>query len=677
MTIPRNEKVGSFLCKTTWVLVFLGAGCAQKSFEPPQDYPIASVSVKNVRITDSFWAPRQETLRKATLPHIYERLVETGRIGLFERAAAVLRGERVEDRDPPQFPFDDTDVYKWLEAASFWLAAHPDDVELDRLVDEVIAKVAAAQEPDGYLYTTRTINPENPHKWAGKGRWELVREGSHELYNLGHLFEAAAAHYQATGKRNLLDVALKAAELLDRTFGPGKESVWPGHPVVEMGLARLYRVTGDERWVSLARFMIEERGPDGKPGSGKEYNQSHRPVLEQDEAVGHAVRAVYLYSGMADVGALAGVEAYWPVLEKLWMSVVARKMYVTGGIGATSDGEAFAEDYVLPNLTAYSETCAAIGGIFWNQRMFRRYGDGRYVDVLERALYNGALSGISLDGKAFFYTNPLESDGKHRRTPWFLCACCPPNIARLLGSVGEYVYAAGPDSVYVNLFIGSTAEIEVPGRSVVRVRQETEYPWAGNVKVTVEPSSPARFSLRLRVPGWTRDNPVPSDLYRFAEGEAPDVKLSVNGGSEDFTVEKGYVVLDREWVPGDVVEMELPMPVRRVLAHEAVEADRGRVALQRGPLVYALEGADHPDGRVRNLVLADESALQTEHREHLLGGVVVITGPGRALAYDSRDRVTRKEVTLTAIPYYAWANREPGEMAVWIPRTETLMEPAR
>lgn len=669
---PRQALAASVL----GLILTAGGGCGGGIPQPESDYPVRPVPVKDVRVETGFWAERQKMLRESALPHIYEQLVATGRLALFEQAAAALQGNPPAEPKLTTYPFDDTDVYKWLEAVSFWLAAHPDDEELDRLADQVIAKVAAAQEPDGYLYTFRTIAGPKAHQWLGRERWELVRDLSHELYNLGHLFEAAVAHHEATGKRNLLDVALKAAELLDRTFGPGKESVWPGHEGVEMALVKLYRVTGDERWLNLAKFMLDERGPDGKPGSGREYNQSHKPVIEQDEAVGHAVRAVYLYSGMADVAALKGVDPYWQALQKIWNSVVGRKIYVTGGIGATASGEAFAGDYELPNLTAYSETCAAIGGVFWNQRMFRRFADAKYIDVLERTLYNAALSGISLDGKSFFYTNPLESRGQHRRTPWFGCACCPPNIARLLASLGGYVYARDGASIYVNLFVGSSARVELEGGRRVRIRQQTQYPWEGEVRLTVEPENSSRFALRVRIPGWARGQAIPSDLYRFVDTDDSRPEFRLNDEPVEPTLEAGYAVFDREWKAGDTVVITFPMPARRLVAHERVAADRGRVALQRGPLVYCLEGPDHPAGKVRNVVLPDDVPLSPEYRSELLGGVTVIRSSGKAYSYDARGRVQEQAVELTAIPYCAWANRGPAEMVVWIPRDREYVSPA-
>ncbi|RYG70270.1 glycoside hydrolase family 127 protein, partial [bacterium] len=376
-----------------------------------RDYPVQPVPFTDVRLDDAFWAPRIETNRTVTIPFAFEQCEKSKRMYNFERAAAALRGEHVPDKKQTEFPFDDTDPYKVIEGASYALAVKP-DAALDAYLDKLIAQIAAAQEPDGYLYTTRTLDPQHPHPWAGKERWVLDRELSHELYNLGHLYEAACAHYQATGKRSLLDVAIRTADLLDRTFGPGKQAIWPGHQITEMGLVKLYRVTGEERYLNLAKFLLDVRGPDGKPGAGREYNQSHKPVVEQTTAVGHAVRATYMYSGMADVAAITGDASYLKAIDAIWENTVGRKLYITGGIGATAHGEAFGKDYELPNMTAYNETCAAIGNVYWNQRLFLLHGDAKYIDVLERSLYNGLISGVSLDGKGFFYPNPLESRGQ-------------------------------------------------------------------------------------------------------------------------------------------------------------------------------------------------------------------------------------------------------------------------
>ena len=562
---------------------------------PGRDYPITPVPFTAVRCTDVFWAPRIEINRAITVPFAFDQCAITGRVDLFRRAAAALRGDPDVDRTPPGFVFDDTDVYKVIEGAAYTLRGHPDPA-LEAYVDDLIALVAAAQEPDGYLYTARTINPAHPHPAAGRRRWAGERAHSHELYNLGHLYEAAVAYAQATGKHALLDVALRTAALLTRTFGPDKEPIWPGHQITEMALVKLGRATGDPRYLALAKFLLDSRGPDGWEGSGTEYNQSHREVVAQTEAVGHAVRATYMYAGMADVAAMGGAARYVPALDRLWEDVVARKLYVTGGIGATAEGEAFGRAYDLPNLTAYSETCAAIGNVFWNQRMFLLHADARYVDVLERTLYNALIAGVALDGMAFFYDNPLESHGQQARRPWFGCACCPSNVARFLPSLPGYVYAQQDDTIYVNLFVANTAEIALSAAGVVQLAQETRYPWDGAVRLRIGLARPGTFTLKVRIPGWAQGAPVPSDLYHFADRNDEAVTLTAGGAAVALELERGYATLRRTWQPGDVVELHLPMPVRRVAAQDQVAANQGRVALQRGPLVYCLEGVDNGGG---------------------------------------------------------------------------------
>ena len=635
-----------------------------------RDYPVKPVPFTSVHFNDAFWAPRLEINRKVTIPFAFKKDEETKRIYNFERAAAALRGETLKDKTPPGYPFDDTDVYKVIEGAAYALNVQPDP-ELEAYVDGLIAKIGAAQEADGYLYTTRTIDPEHPHRWAGTKRWELEKVDSHELYDLGHLYEAAVAYYQATGKRSLLDIALKTADLLDRTFGPGKQSIWPGHQITEMGLAKLYRVSGDPRYLNLAKFMLDARGPDGSRGSGRKYNQSHAKVVDQTEAVGHAVRATYMYSGMADVAALTGDLSYVNAIDKIWEDVAEKKLYITGGIGATGSGEAFGTAYELPNMSAYNETCAAVGNDFWNQRLFLLHADAKYIDVMERTLYNGLISGVSLDGKTFFYPNPLESAGQHRRSPWFGVACCPGNITRFLPSVPGYVYAQRGDALFVNLFIGSTADIKLDNGRKLKVVQETRYPWDGAVKMTVSPDRSSNLTLNVRIPGWARGEAVPSNLYRFVDKADEPVVLKVNGASVSAHVEKGYASVTRKWKRGDVVELNLPMPVRRIEANELVKADRGRIALQRGPIVYAAEGVDNPGGRVRNLVLPNDAKLNAEFRPDLLNGVEIVKARAVSLAYDEQGKVSRKDQDFVAIPYYAWANRGNGEMLVWIPNDES------
>ena len=450
-----------------------------------QDYPFQPVPFTAVHLNDDFWAPRLETNRLTTIPYAFRKCEETGRMYNFERAAGVLRGENLADRKPPGFPFDDTDPYKVLEGAPYSLAVQPDP-KLDGYLDKLIALIASAQEPDGYLYTTRTIDPQHPHPWSGSQRWVNEQDLSHELYDAGHLFEAAVAHYQATGKTNLLNVAIKEANLLCQTFGPATNQlhIWPGHEIVEMGLAKLYRVTGDARYLELAKYFIDVRGSHS---GGDDYHQSRIPPVEQTEAIGHAVRAGYLYSGMADVAALTGDTNYIHAIDTIWENCVGKKLYLTGGIGARHDGEALGDNYELPNLTAYNETCAAVANDFWNERLFLLHGNAKYVDVLERTLYNGLLSGVSLSGTKFFYPNPLESDGDYERSHWFGCACCPGNITRFLPSLPGYFYAQKDNNIFVNLFAGGVADIKLDGGRNIHLTQETRYPWDGAVKMTVAP----------------------------------------------------------------------------------------------------------------------------------------------------------------------------------------------
>lgn len=645
-----------------------------------RDYPVKPVPFTAVHVDDGFWAPRIETNRTITIPFAFGKEEETGRIDNFVRAAKALRGETLENRKSPPYPFDDSDVYKVIEGASYTLSVHPDP-KLDAYLDSLIEKIAAAQEKDGYLYTARTIHPLVPHPWIGKERWILEGVNSHELYDLGHLYEAAAAHYAATGKRTLLDIALRTANLLCETFGPGKREIWPGHQIVEMGLAKLYRVTGDVRYLNLAKFMLDSRGPQSKEeGAGNPYVQAQMKVVDQQEAVtgGHAVRAVYMYSGMADVGALTGDQAYVNALDKIWENVAAKKLHITGGIGARAAGESFGADYELPNMSAYNETCAAVGNDYWNQRLFLLHADSKYIDVMERTLYNGLISGVSLDGKTFFYQNPLEATGmagKDQRSPWFGVACCPGNITRFMASVPGYVYAQRNDAIWVNLYVASAADIKLDNGRTVHLTQETRYPWEGAVKMTVAPDQSAPLTIHVRIPGWSRNLPVASDLYRFEDRVNDPVVLKVNGKSVPVTLDKGYVDLTRTWKKGDTIELAMPMPVRRVLANDHVAADRGRIAVQRGPIVYTAEWADNPNGKVRNLLLPAAAKLTPEYRPTLLNGVEVITGKAQALSYDAQGKVLKQEQPLTLIPYYAWANRGRGQMSVWLPESEEAARP--
>ncbi len=505
---------------------FLSAARAQDSQTVRNDYPIRPVPFTDVHLTDRFWAPRIEINRTVSIPTAFQQCERTGRIENFVRAAKVLRGEELDDKHAPGFPFDDTDPYKVIEGASYSLSVRPDP-KLDAYVDQLIAKIAAAQEPDGYIYTTRTIDPEHPHPWSGKERWVNEEILSHELYNAGHLYEAAYAHYEATGKRTLLNVALKNADLLVATFGPGKRKIYPGHQIVEMGLVKLYRVTGKQEYLDLAKFMLDSRG------GGSSYNQADIAVVAQTQAEGHAVRATYMYSGMADVAAMTGDRQYISALDKIWENVVDKKIYVTGGIGALAKGEAFGADYQLPNMAAYNETCASVGNDFWNQRMFLLHGDAKYVDIFERTLYNGLISGVSLDGQTYFYPNPLESNGQHQRSPWFGVACCPGNITRFMPSIPGYVYAEQNDALYVNLFVANHANVTLGNGEKLEIAQETNYPWDGDVKITVRPERAGAFVLKVRIPGWARNQAMPGDLYEFMDHAGSEPVLKVNGHRAD------------------------------------------------------------------------------------------------------------------------------------------------
>jgi len=630
-----------------------------------RDYPIRPVSFTKVKLSDEFWAPRIETNRTVTIPQILERCKETGRIDNFSKAAGLMKGGYAG-----AYPFDDTDVYKLIEAAGYSLSNHPDS-ELEKTMDDVILKIEAAQEKDGYLYTWRTIDPVGAADWGGPTRWSNIGR-SHELYNAGHLFEAAVAYYESTGKRRLLDVALRFADLVDSVFGPDKKHDVDGHPEVELGLVKLSRVTKQDKYLRLAKFFIDQRGHHEGRKSHGEYHLDGKPVLEMVEARGHVVRAAYLFSSMADVSALTGDAAYIAAIDRLWVNVVSKKFYITGGMGAIGEpgravGETFGENYELPNLTAYNETCASIGGAHWNHRMFLLHGEARFLDVLERAAYNGVISGVSLSGDSFLYPNPLESDAKFgfnagevTRSKWFECACCTANIARFLPSFPGFMYAVKDDVLFINLFAGSSSEIEVEGRKV-RVKQETRYPWEGAIKITIEPERAGEFTIAVRIPGWAQGQPVPSDLYHYVDGGRGSVGLKVNGAAAGLDLEKGFARLRRNWKVGDTIELALPMPVRRVVAHPAVTEDEGKVSVERGPIVFCVEGADN-GGRVLNLALPDGSELKPEFRRDFLRGVVVLAG--KAMAKDNGA----KERDFLAIPYYAWANRGPGEMAVWLPR---------
>jgi DUF1680 family protein len=563
-------------------------------FGQQRDYPIKGVDFTKVKLTDNFWLPRIKTNHTITIPASFERCDKTGRIKNFEMAAAR------SGKFCTIYPFDDTDIYKTIEGASFSLSLFPDPA-LRKYIDSLIAIIGKAQEPDGYLYTARTINPNDVHAWAGKERWEKERELSHELYNSGHLYEAAAAHYIATGQRNLLNIALKNADLVCSVFGPApdQKKVAPGHEVVEMGLVKLYRITGNAKYLETAKFFVEQRGhyagydPKNKdPWKNGSYWQDDKPVVNQDEAEGHAVRAGYLYSAVADVAALTGDMQLLNAIDKIWENEVSKKIYVQGGVGAKGDGERFGDNYELPNTTAYNETCAAIANVYFNHRMFMLHGDSKYIDILEKTLYNGLISGVGMDGKSFFYTNAMQiknslshRDMEAERSGWFPCSCCPTNVVRLIPSVPGYVYAQKGEDIYVNLFIAGKAGLTVNNKSV-EIIQQNNYPWDGALKFTMAPKSPLAFNLLVRIPGWAQNKAMPSDLYKFENTSDKKVQIIINGQPVDYSMQNGYAVLKRTWKKGDLVEVNLPMEVRRVIANENVKDDMGKVALQRGPIIY-------------------------------------------------------------------------------------------
>lgn len=650
-------------------LVYLYGGMVSAQVK---DYPIQPVTFTQVKLNDHFWSPRIETNRTVTIPASFARCENTGRVKNFEMAA------QQKGKFCTKFPFDDTDIYKTIEGASYSLAVHPDP-QLDAYVDSLIKVVGKAQEPDGYLYTARTIDPLHPHLWSGPERWVKENELSHELYNSGHMFEAASAHFLATSKRNFLDIALKNADLLVKTFGPGKRHVAPGHEIVEMGLVRLYRITGKNEYLDLAKFFIDERGKRAYDKTSTDewkngaYWQDDEPVVDQHEAEGHAVRAMYLYSGIADVAALTGDKRYIETIDRIWNNMVGKKIYVQGGIGAVPSGERFGADYELPNATAYNETCAAIGDVYWNQRMFLLHGDSKYIDLLEKVLYNGLISGIGLDGKSFFYTNAMQvvNGFTHPalevgRSGWFECSCCPTNMVRFLPSLPGYIYAQKSDNVYVNLFIAGTADLKVNEKKV-KIIQVNNYPWNGNLMFKVEPESPHKFNLLIRVPGWSRSKAIPSDLYSFENESSSKIEIRLNGHPLKYHIENGYAVINNEWKKGDQVQVNLPMDVKKITANKTLVDDRNKIALQRGPIVYSAEWKDN-NGKVSNLMIPDKAIFKPQYEKDILNGVTVLKG--EAIRRGGLRKGTKK-VVLTAIPYYSWANRGPGEMTVWFPRAGT------
>jgi DUF1680 family protein len=649
--------------------------CCGNIFAQHKDYPIQPVAFNQVHLSDNFWLPRLKINETVTIPASFERCEKTGRVKNFVMAA------QHSGKFCTIYPFDDTDIYKTIEGASYSLSLFPDP-KLEKYVDSLITIIGKAQEPDGYLYTARSIDPQHPQAWAGPVRWVNERKLSHELYNAGHLYEAAVAHYQATGKRSLLNIALKNANLVCSVFGPAanQRHTAPGHEIVEMGLVKLYRVTGEEKYLRTAKYFVEERGRDVHYDSASKdewkngiYWQDNIPVIDQTEAEGHAVRAGYLYSAMADVAALTGDKKLLQAVDTIWDNLVSKKLYVQGGAGAVGDGERYGDDYQLPNTTAYNETCAAVANVFWNERMFLLHGDAKYIDVLEKILYNGLISGIGLDGKSFFYTNAMQvtnnfthPDLEPERSGWFPCSCCPTNLVRLLPSVPGYIYAQNGDRVYANLFISSNVNLKVDNKEVA-IAQQNSYPWNGDLKFIVNPKKSFDFSMLIRIPGWAQNEAIPSDLYSFENISVEKVSIAVNGKEVSYQMQNGYAVLNRKWKRNDVIEVKLPMQVRRVIANSKVKNNIGKVALQRGPIVYCAEWVDN-NGKASNIVIPANTEFSVAYNPGLLNGIETIDAqvPAVIIKDDGESIVTQKQKFM-AIPYYAWANRGKGEMMLWFP----------
>lgn len=638
---------------------------AQKS---SHGYPITPVPFTSVKVTDNFWGQRLKASREVTIPLAFSKCEETGRYTNFEKASHPSDSYKVGG-----YSFDDTDVYKTIEGASYSLQTFPNP-KLVHYMDSVLDIVKKGQEPDGYLYTSRTMNPKHPHEWAGPKRWSKVEDLSHELYDLGHMLEGAIAHYQATGSKKFLDIAKRYADCVCREVGPnpGQACVVPGHQIAEMALCKLYVLTGEKKYLDEAKFFLDYRG---KTTIKTEYSQSHKPVVEQDEAVGHAVRAAYMYAGMADVAALTGDKSYINAIDRIWDNIVSKKMYITGGIGSTASGEAFGKNYELPNMSAYCETCAAIGNVYVNYRLFLLHGESKYYDVLERALYNGLISGVSLDGGGFFYPNPLESMGQHQRQPWFGCACCPSNIARFIPSLPGYVYAVKDRNVYVNLFMSNKSDLTVNGKKVT-LEQSTEYPWDGNVAVKVAQNKAGQFAMKIRIPGWVRNQVVPSDLYYYSDNLRPKYVVTVNGKVVDDAklTDDGYYTISRKWKAGDKVAVQFEMNTRTVRANDHVDADRGQVAFERGPVVYCAEWPDNDFDIMSALVNQEpkftvtDAVLHAKEMKKADYPIREIHTQAQTLSFDKSGKLTAQDHDLTLIPYYAWCHRGSGKMKVWMPQ---------
>ena len=618
---------------------------------------IEFINFSKVNITDNFWKPKIDKVATITIPVCIDQTeVKTPRIRNFEKVAR-KKGEKHEG-----IFYDDSDVFKALEAIAYSLKTNPNPA-LEAKADEWIDKIAAAQQPDGYLNTWYTL-------YGLENRYTDM--SMHEDYNAGHMIEAGVAYFNATGKRKFLDVCIRWADHFDALFGPAKRHWVTGHEELELALVKLYKVTGNEKYLKLSNWLLEERGHGYAKGytwtdwKDTAYAQDVKPVKEQTEITGHAVRAMYLYSGAADVAALTNDQEYINVMKKVWEDVVYRNMYITGGIGSSGSNEGFSNDYDLPNENAYCETCASVGMVFWNQRMNALTGDGMYMDVLEKSLYNGALDGLSLDGDRFFYGNPLASNGRHSRREWFGTACCPANIARLVASLGDYIYAKSDNSIYINLFVGSNTSIPLKNGNVA-VKMETGYPLNGNIKLDLSSAKKMKYALRVRIPGWASGTAAPGGLYHFADNSISKPTIKINRIPADYLVEKGYAVIDREWKKTDMVEIDIPMEIKKIIARDELKQDNDRMALQRGPLVYCFEGADN-NGKAWNIILPQNAVFSTEAFTIKNENVIALTAGLPVLNINSNGTsVTTSEQKIKAIPYYTWCNRGSNPMQVWLP----------
>ena len=639
-------------------------------------YPISPVPFTSVKVTPgTFWGQRLEASRKTTIPLAFSKCESEGRYKNFDNAASHLKDpSKVFKVNGVGYSFDDTDPYKTLEGAAYILQTYPDK-KLEAYCDSVIDIIGSAQEPDGYLYTARTQNPADPHHWAGDKRWVKEEDLSHELYNLGHMVEGAVAYWQATGKRKFLDIACRYADVACKEVGPnpGQMCVVPGHQIAEMAMARLYLATGQKRYLDFAKFLLDYRG---KTTITHDYSQAHKPVIEQDEAVGHAVRAAYMYAGMADVAALTGDKDYIKAIDAIWDNIVTKKLYITGGIGATNNGEAFGANYELPNMSAYCETCAAIGNVYVNYRLFLLHGESKYYDVLERTLYNGLISGVSLEGNGFFYPNPLESMGQHQRQAWFGCACCPSNICRFIPSLPGYIYAVKGKDVYLNLFLSNSATLDVAGKKL-SLTQKTEYPWNGETVLKIDKNTVGEFNLKIRIPGWLRNKAVPSDLYQYTDGKRLGYSFIINGVTVPLLISKdGYVNIERKWKKGDEVIICFDMEPRVVRANNKVAADRGKVAIERGPLVYC---AEHPDNNfdIMGALINQEPQFTLGKGEVAGTPITTLITDAQTLNFSKQGKLETQDQTLTLIPYYAWCHRGSGKMRVWLPQDLNATTPSQ